>query len=706
MPATLRRRLADTVAHTTGRPTTEADIPAGVTATEPDSIRAALAPLLPSRFTVTGTIERRLVAAERPDGQWTVADLAGQPHGTRDWPAWTLGHLTVDTPATWLSTASVTEAGALRLVRPRILFAALYHPENFPLPRFCLAISDLARAARATLSGQVQLMDMQLGVSADDILDAVTTGDIDVVGLSATFGQHDIMDDLLHRLYALHTPPLVVAGGSLTARNEVTLLHRYPDLLVARGAGEPTVSDLIAHLHGDLRRDEIRGVGYVGAPRGGGLGVGLRRTGGITNRAQTDIFPELDLLDATFAHGGVAQLETSRGCTSTCSFCPRGHKGKWSGAAPDALPVILAGMRTVFDRYPDVSQTVYLVDEEFIGRGPDAVDRALAVAKTVHREGFQFESSCRIDQVVHPGHDRAWHIERAAMWRDLLANGLRRMLFGVESGVTTILDRFHKETTGEQNALAIRTLSALGVPTRFTYITFDQLMTAGELTQTLDFQGRTDLLLRPLPHLPVEEIVDGVHDPAFVAAHSTGRPFFTGISYMAVSMECLTSAPYTRLVQQAGLTGDADPSMGRISSRFADWRIGRCSHFAQLWVDRNFALDYLLKSLEKLLDDEPRRAVRQVRVVIKAGAYALLRQLLDLFDDFDPALADQFGFDQRAQVLLDTERAALAVTLDAAVTASAAVLPTQHADRLRKQHRQWQASTGWQLINGAGPCTT
>ena len=40
------------------------------------------------------------------------------------------------------------------------------------------------------------------------------------------------------------------------------------------------------------------------------------------------------------------------------------------------------------------------------------------------------------------------------MWRELVERGLRRCLFGVESGVTSILERFNKETTGEQNALA------------------------------------------------------------------------------------------------------------------------------------------------------------------------------------------------------------------------------------------------------------
>jgi hypothetical protein len=286
---------------------------------------------------------------------------------------------------------------------------------------------------------------------------------------------------------------------------------------------------------------------------------------------------------------------------------------------------------------------LYVVDEEFIGRGEDAVTRALDVAGTISDAGFAWESSCRIDQVVHPDRDRAWHVERASMWRSLLGAGLRRMLFGVESGVTSVLHRFAKDTTGEQNALAIRTLSALGVPTRFTYITFDHLMTADELAATHAFQARTDLLLRRLPELTVEQIVDGVTDPDFVAEHATGRPFYTEVSYMLVSMECLIGAPYTRAVQARGLAGHADPTMGRVEARFADWRIGACSRRAQMWVDRHFPLDYTLKSLEKILDGVPRRRVRDARVVIKDGAFRVLAGMLDLIGTYalgtpDPGL--------------------------------------------------------------------
>jgi hypothetical protein len=702
-------RLLDALAHTLGERVDTATSARlhRIPMTDPAAVSAALGPVLPAQFSLTGTLDRRLLIAEQPArDRWIIADLSGQPHTTRDWPQWIHGRLAITKPDRWLSAATLTDDAVHRLQRPRVLLAALYHPEWFPLPRFPLAISDVARAARATLLGQVRLMDMQLGVSLADVLATVDAWLPDIVGVSATFGQHDLMTALLDQLYARPSPPLVLAGGSLTARNEQLLLEQYPHLLIARGAGEPTIADVLHHFHRDLDLPDVRGIGYAGAARGGGLAIRLRRTAGVANRAQTDFLPELDLLDATFEHHGVAQLEASRGCTNFCSFCPRGHKGTWAGGAPTALTWILAEMRQVFDRHPEVSRTLYLVDEEAIGAGPDAVPRVIELAHTLHGAGFRWESSCRVDQVVDPRQDREWHIERAAMWRELLAQGLRRMLFGVESGVTSILARFNKETTAEQNALAIRTLSALGVPTRFTYITFDHLMDLGELRDSHAFQARTDLLLRPLPHLAIADIVDGVHDEDFVATHSTGRPFYTGISYMLVSMECLIGAAYTRRVEAAGLAGAARPSMGRIDATFADWRIGACSHHAQLWIDRNFALDYTLKSLEKVLDGPPRQLVRDARVVVKQAAFALLTRMLTLIADTPTAHPQPTQFEQALRAAMDEKLHELADAMTTTVDRLLRVLPDQAATVLRREHDRWSRQREWSLINAADPCGT
>lgn len=704
----LATRLSDIAVHV-GRPHLDDDVDlADLARRNPTEIQRVLAPHLGNDLVVCGSTDRRLVVVPRESTSgWTIADLSGRPHSTRDWPEWTRHEIAIENADSWLSGATLSSDAIYRLLRPRILLVALYHPEYFPLPRFSLAISDLARAARNTLMGQVQLIDMQLGAGVSEIINKIQTWRPDIVGVSATFGQHDLLSELLDEMQHLDPAPEVVTGGSLTARNERLLIDRYPNLLIARAAGESTISDLISRWHGDLALEEVRGVGYAGAARGAGtLMPRYRRTASLSNRTQADIFPELDLLPATIERNGVAQIETSRGCTNYCSFCPRGHKGTWAGTGPESLRPTLSAMAAVFDRHPEVPKTLYVVDEEFVGRDEGAVDRAIDVAAELYSAGFRWESSCRIDQVVRTNESTDWHSERVAMWRRLCELGLRRMLFGVESGVTSILDRFNKETTSEQNALAIRTLSALGVPTRYTYITFDHLMTQDELTQTLEFQARTDLLLEPLPHLRAEEIVRGVRDPDFVASHSIGRPFYTEISYMLVSMECLLGSAYARRVAERGLAGAARPSLGRLDAEFADWRIGRCSFHAQLWIDRNFALDYTLKSLEKILDGEPRLAVRAGRQTIKDGSFNLLRAMAALVETI-PIDEDRSTFlDRHLADLLEDELSSLHRQVDAMISRTIPTLPENAATILEREWKRWRTGTEWRLINAADPCGT
>ncbi|CAL9587347.1 hypothetical protein SUDANB106_05169 [Streptomyces sp. enrichment culture] len=714
--------MADTTTAALGR------LARAVTTTHParpltDPDRTALAPLLISpndlrarleahldgeagRVRVTGTLDRRLLLLERPTGGWVAADLSGAEHASRHWPSWTAEHVQLETPESWLSYAELTETAVYRLTRPDVHLMALYHPEFFPLPRFPLGISDVARAARGTLMGTVTLSDMQLGVTLEGLLKQLTTGTPDIVGISATFGQHDLMLQLLDAAFALPEPPLVVAGGSLTARNEQLLLERHPGLLIARGGGEATIEAVLAHWHGDIPREEVPGIGYTGAARGGGLAIGRRRTAKpVARDTSSDILPELDLLPSTFAHHGVAQLETSRGCTNACSFCPRGHKGLWAGAAPDLLPWILSEIRQVFDRHPHISRTLYLVDEEIIGGGDDAVGRVLHLARTLHEAGFAWESSCRIDQTVRTEQDEAWHVERARMWRTLVGLGLRRMLFGVESGVDSILTRFNKETTTEQNALAIRTLSALDVPTRYTYITFDPLMSLDELKATYAFQGRTDLLLRPQPGLEATDIVRGVRDEEWVVAHRTGRPLHTGISYMLVSMECLIGAAYTRQATTAGLTGQPEPLMGRVACRYRDWRIGVASSWAQRWVDRHFALDYTLKSLEKVLDGVPRHAARQARVVLKDAAYQVLGDMIHAIEQHDLARPEQeTALSARIEAALEERAGLLRRQMATTVDEVGSRLTGEHAATLAREHGRWASATSWELINAGESC--
>ena len=362
------------------------------------------------------------------------------------------------------------------------------------------------------------------------------------------------------------------------------------------------------------------------------------------------------------------------------------------------LAPLLQRIGDVAHRYPEVGRNLYLVDEEFIGRGDGSEGRALGIAKAIHQAGFKWESSTRTDQVASADEDEEWHARRAAFWRELQRQGLRRMLFGVESGVDSVLQRFAKGVTREQNIRAIRTLSALGVPTRFTYITFDHLMTLQELRASYEFLGRTDLLLRASPQLEPSEISAHIQDTSFISANGSGTPFYSNVTYMLVTMECLTSSAYTRMVREQGLALWDDPGMGRTISRFADWRIEAISHFSQKWIDRNFVLDYTLKGFEKAGESVQTSALRGARALLKRGSYDLLGDLVRIAEE--TSQDDAKGLlEVDAEEALEHRYESLVQELLPAIEVAATTLHHRSASLLRSVLSDWVAKKDWQLIN-------
>ena len=144
--------------------------------------------------------------------------------------------------------------------------------------------------------------------------------------------------------------------------------------------------------------------------------------------------------------------------------------------------------------------------------------------------------------------------------------------------------------------------------------------------------------------------------------------------------------------------------MGRVQARYADWRIGRCSLRGQMWVDRNFALDYTLKSLEKILADEERHRVREARVVLKHTAYALLGDMLAELPALPVDEPDPDELDARLERLLDARLEALRPGLDATVRDLLDRLPESPAGLLREQFSRWLRPEPWRLINGPSSC--
>jgi radical SAM superfamily enzyme YgiQ (UPF0313 family) len=515
-----------------------------------------------------------------------------------------------------------------KIQKPHVKIISLYHQENFPLPRFPLGISDIAAAIRKNYLGKVSLLDMQFGKSIEDIVNEIKNEQPDIIGVSATFGQQDLMELLISSVQKIRNyNPLVIFGGSLSTLNAEKLLEMFPTSLVSKGYGETTMQDVVKYWLGIIPKDKINFIAYSQNNR-------IILTEQRKDDKNIYANPELDLLEDTLKFKGVMQLESSRGCTYYCSFCPRGHKGQWSGETGSEFEKLIPFVKNIFDKYPNINSKIFLVDEEFVGYKFHQIgvqNRALQVAELLQSYGFKFESSTRIDQVYQPSKKGIeWQIERINFWKSLIENGLDRMLFGVESGVDTILKRFNKHSTAEQNVIAIRILTSIGVPLRLTYITFDPLMTLEELILSYEFQGRKDILLKANNSLSAEQIFESVFNKKYVSENSTNLCLFSEISYMLVSMESLLGSEYLKLVEAAGLAEEHIFLMGKRQTKYRDPNIGLISLYSQKWIDRNFSLDYLLKSIIKISEKDIRNTIISLRVRIKHYSFSLLGKMLSL----------------------------------------------------------------------------
>jgi radical SAM superfamily enzyme YgiQ (UPF0313 family) len=665
---------------------------------------------------VTGSVDERLFVFFATARRWLLCSL-GRPVSELPLPVTQRDALRFSDEHAHVCWIEVPDGFETRLTRPHVKLVSLYHPENFPLPRFALGISDLARAVRRQMMGSVTLLDMQLGCTIEEILEEVARDRPEIIGISATFGQHDILDRILRALRTLTDyAPMIVVGGSLATLNSLQIIQDFPNVIVAKGAGEKTMQDIVRVWHGDIPLGSVTGVEYASADRR------VVRTQGLAPDQFRDMLPELDLLGPTLERKGVMQLESSRGCSYACSFCPREHKGIWVGDAPEGFTELLPFVAPLYEQNRAISRKIFLVDEEFFGYQPTRSEqRVIGVCKELHAHGFRFETSSRIDQVYRPHKDREWHLERMRVWRFLIEHGLSRCLFGVESGVTSILERFNKKVTGEQNVLALRILSGLGVPIRCTYITFDPLMRFDELIATYRFQGRRDILLRPISDLA--QLFDGIRDQEFVALNSTDRPFYEEISYMMVSMECLIGSEYLKMAEEAGLARGLNLLMGRRDAAFRDARIGRMSYFGQCWIDRNFSFDYALKSVEKISAGDGQLAVRTVRGALKKSSYTLLGRMLRLngatetqLDPHEPIDHESEHFEesgadaelrathievpdgQYLELLdesFDTLRSEVSVTLEAVSGRMRGI----DRDIITRELDRWSVRKGWSRIN-------
>ncbi len=184
-------------------------------------------------------------------------------------------------------------------------------------------------------------------------------------------------------------------------------------------------------------------------------------------------FPDRGQLDRVRELGGVIQVEASRGCNATCTFCD----ARLTGWRPRPVPHLVAELKELSDRYPGA--LIYLVNNIFLGFSTDgshlARGRELARAILAEQLPVRF--------VIQ---DRAANIDRET-FELLKAAGLCEVYLGIESFADSALLAIGKgrDANAATNVQALRTLGELRLYTQFGFLPFHERVTFEELRTTV-----------------------------------------------------------------------------------------------------------------------------------------------------------------------------------------------------------------------------
>ncbi|MBI2963563.1 MAG: B12-binding domain-containing radical SAM protein [Deltaproteobacteria bacterium] len=239
-------------------------------------------------------------------------------------------------------------------------------------------------------------------------------------------------------------------GGVFATLNAERVKLQCPEVdFVCRGDGEQLVLDLVERM-----RDPAGIAGLTWAKDGG---VVHNPNRAMERNLDQWPFPDRESLPLDFIESmpldvptvlsmeRFTTMQTSRGCPWPCLFCdiPIFNEGKWRSRSPEHVVA-------EFEHLQKAGYgSVYFVDDHFLLQ-PKRIE---AICDGIQRSGVTIQWGCegRVDSV-------AQHL-----FPRMAKAHCRTIMFGIESGSQTVLDRLKKEQTLAEVESAVTNAKAAGI---------------------------------------------------------------------------------------------------------------------------------------------------------------------------------------------------------------------------------------------------
>ena len=218
---------------------------------------------------------------------------------------------------------------------PKVCLINMCVLENFPIPRLNLSTGSIAAYIRKYQKARVRILDMQLRIKVDDIIKILQKDKFQLIGISISFGQKYISDELINKISSSKEidKSTIVVGNVIPSLYSKEYLMKHKKIIVSYREGEKSLLDLIDYTSGKKNIEDVIGIAYINKN-------GEYKRNDIDFLEMDELpFPAIDTIEDVIKYKGALTLELSRGCNySKCIFCPRNHKGaRWRGLSVDTM---------------------------------------------------------------------------------------------------------------------------------------------------------------------------------------------------------------------------------------------------------------------------------------------------------------------------------------------------------------------------------
>ncbi len=345
-----------------------------------------------------------------------------------------------------------------------------------------LGLAYIAAVIRKMEDVDVRILDTAIeNMDMTDIKEFLEKNRFDLIGISMMTPMYGKFLKLIKQIKPITKETPILVGGPHASILPVETLKENPEVdYTVFGEGEAIMPDLILHLQGKKKIEDVEGIAYRQ-----GNDIKLNKPKKLIENLDTLPFPALDLLPikkyipapSTYRRLPTLHMIASRGCPFYCTYCSaqsifgRVHRAYSPKRMMDELEWIIDkyGAKDIFfldDLFTKDKEWVHAVCDEILKRG-------------IHKK-ICWSCSTRVSMVDY---EMLKKMKKAGCWQ---------IHFGVESGSQRLLNLIKKGITLEQSKNAMKICRKAGIQTRAYFMLGLPTETREESLQTIRFAKDID----------------------------------------------------------------------------------------------------------------------------------------------------------------------------------------------------------------------